>query len=202
MKKSQKQKILQANVSPLEPMLAGYVSSERDKERAAVPSPAHLLVGECIDEKHPSLTGRVLVRWEDDQSNEFEQWVPALQGLSVRKHDRVLLQQPLNWPEPVVFGVLDGCLERPETEYSQKPSVELKPDETLRIESHNGQPLVEIIQKNDSPVVRLLSDDVNLDLNGKLSISAQSIDMRAKQGQFNIKSEANVVVKGEVIDLN
>lgn len=70
------------------------------------------------------------------------------------------------------------------------------------IHSHNGNPLVEICQENDQPVVRLLSDDVNLDLNGKLKISAQSIDLEAKRGRVSITAESDVVIKGEVVELN
>lgn len=202
MKKKQDHPPRQASVSPLEPILSGYVSTDRMRVHDVPASGLELFVGDCIDDKHPSITGRVLIAWQDSQLNAVERWIPALQGLSVRKLDRVLLQQPVNWPEPVVFGVLDGCSDRPVPAHTPKQTLELKPDEAMRIDSHNGCPLVEIFQENDQPVVRLLSEDVHLDLNGKLKISAQSIDLEAKRGQVSITAEGNVVVKGEVVELN
>ena len=200
--KRQNQDTREANVSPLEPILAGYVSSDRERVQAFPAREVELFVGECLDDRHPSITGRVLISWQDAQSNAIEKWLPALQGLPVRKLDRVLLQQPVNWPEPIVFGVVDACIDRPEPGFKSKNTIELKPDEAVRIDSQNGSPLVEICQVNDKPVVRLLSDDVNLDLNGKLKISAQSIDLAAKKGQVSISAEGDVVVKGEIIELN
>jgi len=200
--KGQDQGFREADVSPLEPILTGFVSSDREKAQAAPGKGVELFVGDCLDDRHPSITGRVLISWQDAQSNAIEKWLPALQGLSVRKLDRVLLQQPVNWPEPIVFGVIDACADRPEPDFESKHAIELKPDEVVRIDSHNGSPLVEICQVNDQPVVRLLSDDVNLDLNGKLKISAQSIDLAAKTGQVSITAEGDVVVKGEIIELN
>src|SRR5882762_6141448 len=63
------------------------------------------LVGECLDTQHPSLQGRVLVRWLETTGAATEHWVPTLQGMPVRVADRVLLLRPANWPEPVVIGV-------------------------------------------------------------------------------------------------
>lgn len=200
--KEQGQRVREVDVSPLEPILAGFVSSDREKAQAAPGNGVELFVGECLDDRHPSITGRVLISWQDAQSNTIEKWLPALQGLSVRKLDRVLLQKPVNWPEPIVFGVIDGCADRPEPGFESEHTIELKPDQAVRINSHNGSSLVEICQVDDQPVVRLLSDDVNLDLNGKLKISAQSIDLVAKRGQVSITAEGDVVVKGEIIELN
>lgn len=200
--KRQDQDVRETEVSPLEPILAGFVSSGRETGQVAPVKGVELFVGECLDDRHPSITGRVLIGWQDAQSNAIEKWLPALQGLSVRKLDRVLLQQPVNWPEPIVFGVVDGCADRPEPDFESKHAIELKPDEAVRIDSHNGSPLVEICQVDDQPVVRLLSDDVNLDMSGKLKISAQDIDLAAKKGQVSITAESDVVVKGEIIELN
>lgn len=202
MKEKQRDTVRQTELSPLEPILAGFVSLDREKERTGVGNGNALFVGECLDDRHPSLFGRVLVRWKDSNSNSIENWLPTLQGLSVRKLDRVLLQQPVNWPDPIVLGVVDGCADRPEPGRLLKNLIELKPDELVRVNSHTGQPLLEVYQENDGPVVRLLADDVNLDLNGKLKISAQSIDLSAKKGKFSISASSDVVVKGEVIALN
>ena len=70
------------------------------------------LVGLCVDDRHPSLAGRVLVRTADG-AGERERWLATLAHLPVRREDRVLLLQPGNWPEPLVVGVIDGL--RPRT---------------------------------------------------------------------------------------
>lgn len=200
--KRQNQAVSEADVSPLKPILAGVLSSDREQIQTASRKGLEVFVGECLDDRHPSIAGRVMITWQDEQSNTMEKWLPTLQGLSVRKLDRVLLQQPVNWPEPIVFGVLDGCADRPLPERESKHSIELKPDEALRIDSDKGNPLVEVFQEKNQPVVRFLSKDVNLDLNGKLNICAESIDLAAKKGQVSITAEADVVVKGEIIELN
>ena len=202
MKEKQIDPVRQSESSPLEPILAGFVSIDRDRERIRVGKGNELYVGECLDDRHPTLLGRVLVLWQDSSSKSIEKWLPTLQGLSVRKLDRVLLQQPVNWPDPIILGVVDGCADRPEPERLPKNTIELKPDEAVRIDSHEGLALVEVFQENEGPVVRLLSDDVNLDLNGKLKISAQSIELTAKKGQVSISASSDVVVKGEIIALN
>src|SRR5690606_19084982 len=87
-----------------------------DELLAAGPAPSVLvpsgrtesLVGEVVDVKHPTLYGRVRVRWQDLEGQTFEKWLPTLQGLPVRVADRVLLMRAANWPEQVVTGVIDG----------------------------------------------------------------------------------------------
>src|SRR5690606_32552582 len=74
----------------------------------APPARPETLVGEVIDTQHPTLRGRVRVRWTDLEGQTFEKWLPALHGMSVRSHDRVLLTRASNWPEHVVTGVIDG----------------------------------------------------------------------------------------------
>ena len=83
------------------------------------------LVGECVHDAHPTLLGRVRVRWtEPGQGGEVrEQWLACLLGVIVRQQDRVLLQLPDNWPEPVVTGVVDGFAMRPEAARLPGPSV-------------------------------------------------------------------------------
>lgn len=160
------------------------------------------LVGEVVDARHPSLRGRVRVRWQDLEGQTFEKWLPTLQGLPVRVHDRVLMLRASNWPEYVVNGVLDGFARRPEVERGTAAQLEMKRDEAVRITSAEGEPLVEVFQDESGPVVRFLSEDVNLDIQGKMRISAKSIELEATEGQARIKASDDVVVKGETIHLN
>jgi len=160
------------------------------------------LVGECIDDKHPTLSGRVLVRWESDEE-QVERWVPTLQQVPVRVHDRVLLMRPANFDEPVVTGVLDGFSRRTEPNRDTAASLDLKRDEAVRIASENGQGLVEIFQDKDGDaVVRLLDEDVNLEVPGKLRMKASRIEMEAVEGPVEIEASDDVNVRGEVINLN
>jgi hypothetical protein len=160
------------------------------------------LVGEIVDVKHPSLRGRVRVRWVDLEGQTFERWLPTLQGLPVRVADRVLMITAANWPEPVVTGVVDGFARRPERERASAATLELQRDEALRVQSASGEDLVEVFEDESGPVIRLLKEDVDLDLPGKLRVRAASIELEAKQGEARIQASDDVVVKGEIIHLN
>lgn len=175
---------------------------------AAAPAPwmptgrPETLVGEVVDTKHPSLFGRVRVRWVDLEGQTFEKWLPTLQGLPVRTQDRVLLTRASNWPEHVVTGVIDGFAARPAVARDTKATLELLRDEAVRVEASDGTPLLEVFQGDEGPVVRLLKDDVDLELPGSLRVRAESIEIEATRGQARIKASDDVVVKGEVIHLN
>ncbi len=159
-------------------------------------------VGDCVADRHPTLLGRNHIRHPDGNGEPVERWLASLYGLPVRTHDRVLLLQPGNWPEPVVIGVIDGFAVRPEMTSSTAANLELRSDEVIRIHGCRGEPLVEVRQQESGPVVRLLSLDVNLELPGKLKVSAKSIELEARQGGVNIAASDDVNVKGEVIKLN
>jgi hypothetical protein len=160
------------------------------------------IVAECIDARHPTLVGRVRVRWSDARGATIEKWGPTLQGAAIREGDRVMLQQPSNWPEPVVTGVLDGFARRPEVPKSAAASIELKPDEVVRVAGSNGQTLLEVSQSENGPVVKLLDGDVNLELPGDLRIRANAIEMSAREGNVTIKASDDVVVEGDIVHLN
>ena len=184
--------------SPLDAML-------EDAPMPSVLQPAgatECLVGEVVDCKHPSLRGRVRVRWQDLERQTFEKWLPTLQGLPVRERDRVLMTRATNWPEYVVTGVVDGFARRPEIERESAAQLELKRDEAIRVHSAEGEELIEIFQDERGPVVRFLSEEVDLDLKGKLRVRAKSIELEAREGQARIKASDDVVVNGETIHLN
>jgi len=176
------------------------------EETPPSPSPNHRdgegLVGWCVDDRHPTLTGRVLVRWSE-AGEERERWIPTLQQVPVRVHDRVLLMRPANFDEPVVTGVLDGFSRRPEPDRGTAASLELKQDEAVRITAEDGQGLVELFQGTDgNAVVRLLDEDVDLELPGALRVKASRIEMAAEKGPVEIEATDDVNVEGEMINLN
>jgi hypothetical protein len=160
------------------------------------------VVGECHDDNHPSLAGRVLVRIIRGSSEQLERWMPTVQGLSVRTGDRVLVTTPANFYEPVVVGVLDGFTVRHKAEKRPAATVSLKPDESLRIESQSGKPLVEVYESSGGPVVRLIDQDADIEIEGALRISAKRLELVAREGTATIAAGGDVIVNGETIQLN
>lgn len=171
---------------------------------AHTPSPAPAgasLTGVCVDDRHPTLIGRVRVRWKTLEGA-ADAWLPTLQGLVVRGGDQVLLSQPLNGPEPIVIGVVDGFAHRPPPPRRAAASLELKDDEALVIEDARGRPLIEVRATEGGPAVRLLQDHLAIEVEGKLAFRAAAIRMEARQGAIEIEAADDVCVKGEVIHLN
>jgi hypothetical protein len=175
---------------------------DRPLSRTA-PNPAAptCLIGECIDARHPTLQGRIRVKFSA-AGHEHERWLPTLQGLPVRVADRVLMLQPGNSEEWIVTGVVDGFATRPRPELSERARIELSRDEAVNVVSSEGKPLVEISQSEAGPVVRVLEPDVQVEFAGKLSLRAKDIELEATQGEVSVKANADVVVRGETIRLN
>lgn len=167
---------------------------------AGAAASATCLIGECIDDRHPSLRGRVLVRIRG--AGERDVWVPTLLNTPVRRADRVLLMRPANGDEWIVTGVVDGFARRPEVAKQEAARVELRPDETVQVVASEGQPLLELSRGQAGPVVRLLDPDVRLELAGKLAIKAAEIQLEATAGPVALTASDDVVVKGEVVRLN
>ncbi len=185
--------------SPLERMLD---EAERAPRVLPPAGETHHLVGEVVDDAHPSLRGRVRVRWTDLEGQTFEKWLATLMGLPVRVADRVLLTQPANYPERVVTGVLDGFARRPEVPKEEAAALVIQRDEALRVRSAAGDDLLELFEGDDGPVVKLLTGDVDLEIPGRMRVRAHAIELEATQGQARIKASDDVVVRGEVVHLN
>src|SRR5690348_3485617 len=96
--------------------LAELLDAPVSRSTATEAAPA-CLIGECVDARHPSLQGRVLVKFTIS-GHEQTRWLAKLQGLPVRVGDRVLMLCPGNsfdhGPEWIVTGVVDGFATRPE----------------------------------------------------------------------------------------
>jgi len=165
---------------------------------AAVSPPC---MGECVDDRHPTLQGRVRVRWTDATGGRRDRWVPVLQGVAVREGDRVLLVAMAYQDEPVVTGVIDGFAARPAAE-ARGPVLSLAQGESLRVLGSDGAPLVELRQSPDGPVVRLLSMDASIELPGTLRLSADAIALHARRGGVQVTATDDVSVQGEAIRLN
>jgi hypothetical protein len=169
-------------------------TAERERQQS--------LIGECIHAKHPTLQGRVLVRWTTLDGECQERWLPTLQNLAVRPNDRLLLINPGNWNELVVTGVIDGFAKRPGVDRQTAGYLELESDEALRVVDRNGEQLLEMFQTAEGTVVRLLTDDTSVEFPGKLRLAADTIELAAGAGPIKIRASDDVIVNGEMIHLN
>ena len=170
-------------------------------ETPAAPTVPTSLVAEVVDDRHPTLLGRVLLRWTVGAQRR-ERWVPTLHGLPVRRGDRVLLQQPANCCEPVVIGVLDGYATRSDEVAKDAARIELRPDEAVRLCDHRGRPLLELREGERGPVVQLCSPDLELAIPGDLDLRAKSVRVHAEDGSATVTAERDVVLRGETVHLN
>lgn len=175
-----------------------------DRLLAAPPKawPEGHVVATCTEERHPSLTGRIRVRCEDARGCVHENWVATLQGLNARVSDRVLVLKLPHQPDAIAVGVVDGFNRRPETPRLVAQTLEMKRDEALQVNAENGQPLLQIVRNQQGPVIRLLQADTQVELPGKLRITADAIEMRARAGAVRIDAADDVEIVGEAIHLN
>lgn len=81
-------------------------------------------------------------------------------------------------------------------------SLSLKPDESIKVLSNEGEKLLEIYQDEFVPAVKLLHENTNIDLPGKQRVRAKDIELKATEWQAKINATENVVVNGEMIKLN
>jgi hypothetical protein len=105
-------------------------------------------------------------------------------------------------PDAIVVGVVDGFSHRPEAPKRVAHILEMKSDEVLHDNAENGQLLLEIARNQQGPVIRLLQADTQVELPGKLRITASAIEMRARAGAVRIDASDNVEIVGEAIHLN
>jgi len=62
--------------------------------------------------------------------------------------------------------------------------------------------LLHIARNQQGPVIRLLQADTQVELPGKLRITAGAIEMRARAGAVRIDASDDVEIVGEAIHLN
>lgn len=158
---------------------------------------ATCLIGECVDDRHPVLRGRVRVRWDGG-----EEWMATLQGLPVRRRDRVLITRPENAETFVVTGVVDGFANRPEPGKRDAARLELRRDEAVRIAGPDGRELLEIAAGPNGPQLTVLHDDLEVRAPGTLVLRGKAVVLEAEQGQVQVKATDDVIVRGEVVRLN
>jgi len=173
-----------------------------DLERIEAPAAlAASEVGSCVADRHPVLSGRVLVRFERDRGP-VEQWLPCLMSVCPRDGDRVLVLRAAGAAEAIVVGVVDGYRRRVEPEPRITNVRAIERDESVRIEAADGRGLVEVRASETGCVVTLLSKDATLAADGALTIEAETVALRARQGAVSVKASEDVEIQGEHVRLN
>jgi len=168
---------------------------------APVPAAPACVMGECIDDRHPTLMGRVLVRWTAPTGT-MERWLPTLQALPIRVTDRVLMLRPEGSPEFVVTGVIDGFAHREPPQRTPAGTLEMKRDEVVQLVGVDGKPLLEVHDSGEGPVLTLMRDDVELAVPGRLRLTGERVEVNATQGDVDIHASDDVLVRGEMVKLN
>jgi hypothetical protein len=165
----------------------------------AVSGSTQPLIGVCIDERHPTLDGRVLVRIQT-AGLQRELWIATLAHVPVRRDDRVLVIQPGNWPECLVIGVVDGLRPRQASVHTAA-ALTLKDDEALEIRDATGAALLAIAPSPAGPVLKLARRDQRIEVDGQLVIAADAIAFSSRAG-MTLQAGGDVVITGEQITLN
>lgn len=189
------------------PSLRQLLEACKQPEPAPVqgaPAASGSIIGEVVDTHHPDLGGFVCVRWTAETGEFSERWLRRVRGPMPRKGDRVLLEQPLNWPEKLVTAVLDdpSCGEPVADNAEAGRTLELQSEQCLRIMDAHRNPVVEIYSSSQGPVVRLMNENVNLEIPGKLRFQADTIELEAGRGGVDIRTDADTVVRSRFIRLN
>jgi hypothetical protein len=143
------------------------------------------------------LLGRVRVRWDGGEA-----WMATLQGLPVRRRDRVLITRPENSAAFVVTGVVDGFARRPELAKREATRLELRADEAVRIVGADGRELLEISAGPNGPRLTVLHDDLEVRAPGTIAFRGKTVVLEAEQGQVQVKATDDVILRGEVVRLN
>lgn len=162
------------------------------------------VIGEVIDTHHPDLRGLIFVRWMTETGESSERWLKRVRGPMPRKGDRVLLEQPVNWPEKLIIAVLDdpACGERVVENAEAGQTLELQQNQCVRITDAHQNPIVELYSSSQGPIVRLMNANVNLEVPGKLRFQADTIELEAGRGGVDIRTDADTVVRSRFIRLN
>ena len=144
------------------------------------------------------------MRYQDANGAWVEQWTPYLAGLFLQAGDEVLLSLPLGAAMPVVVGQLAG--EEPGLSLplpgGRKLVFDAKDGDVVRLEMADGQIVLEIDLGQEVPTVRLPQKDLTLDIEGRLKITARSIDLISRLGNINVKANDDFKVIAERVWLN
>lgn len=162
------------------------------------------MIGEVTDTHHPDAMGLIRVKWALQDDTACERWLECVDGVKPRIGDRVLLQSPANWPEYLIAGLLTrkGHGEPVEPVVEPAMALSLETDKCVQIADASGCPLLQVRASPDGPVVTLLNRNVNIEVAGKLRLSAQTLELEGGRGGVDIRTEADTVVRSRYVRLN
>lgn len=132
-------------------------------------------------------------------------WLPRLENAAVRAGQTVLVVKPADGSSPVVVGGLagaNGAGWSSAAGHRVEAAQDAAGGATVRVLLPDGRTALEIDLREAAPTVRLLDDDVHLDLAGRLRITARSIDLTARQGSATVTAHDDFRVEAERIRLN
>jgi hypothetical protein len=159
------------------------------------------LVGEVVDAAHPSLANRRRVTWTDGTGEPSSAWALCLSGVVARPGDRVVLVLPSNSAEAVVVGVIDPVVERA-VPAERGPALHLERDEALRIAGPDGRDWLEVQARPEGPRVLLLVETGEVSLKGAVTVTADALEFRARQGEIRMSASSDIRIAGETVHLN
>ncbi|MBZ5709406.1 hypothetical protein [Nannocystis pusilla] len=168
---------------------------------------AGTLIGECLDTHHPHLPRRVFVQLQGADGQAPAAWLPTLADLRLRAGQQVLVSKPLNWPEPVVVGVLAGRVHEPASAgptlpAESGPELRLGAGESLTVKGPDGRPLLQIAATVNGPELRLMQANTAVEVAGCLRFGADRIELNARDGGVDIRTDGDMIVRSHVIRLN
>ncbi|WP_419689426.1 MULTISPECIES: hypothetical protein [Burkholderia] len=175
-----------------------------DRTPSAEHHESSTLIGEVTDTHHPDAMGLIRVKWSGQDGKTCERWLECVDGVKPGIGDRVLLQSPVNWPEPLIAGMLKRKGNGEPVEPIVEPAValSLEADKCVQIADAAGTPLLQVRASPDGPVVTLLNRNVNIEVAGKLRLSAQTLELEGGRGGVDIRTEADTVVRSRYVRLN
>lgn len=159
-------------------------------------------IGRCLQAHDPEHPGQSLVGYEDERGAPAERWLDQLSHVAPVVGDEVLLTTPRGRSAPLVIGRLGagpaGPLRLPsgyqlQVDDARRRATLLRPD---------GTPAVELDLAGDTPILQLPEQDLALEIAGRLSISAGSIEMVSRDGDVRVEASEDVRVRGKLIWLN
>jgi hypothetical protein len=159
-----------------------------DRRSPAAPPPTNApagMLGRCLHARDPLGSNRVLVEYQDATGEEYHLWLTPLQELQIAADDELLLIEPRGSREPIIAGIVSRRNPRPS---AWPAELTLAAGESLTITAANGTKLIEIIQHEGGPMVRLCPTGVAGNLPGMLHIDAQSIERRAHASDLCVQA--------------
>jgi hypothetical protein len=167
-----------------------------------------VLLGTCVDPPNAQHPGTCTVRLQKANGDQPELQVPYLETVSPQKDQLVLLLWPGDSDFPIVIGglaqaagVRKWALSTGQTVILDEKSAAAEGPK-LRICLRDGRVPLEIDLGQECPTVRVLHDDVVLDFEGGLKITARTIDLVSTRGNINVTANDDFKVAAERIRLN